>query len=288
MCPPAFPVPAGGRRFGGVSTGRSSRMVDVCWHGGVATVAVRGEIDSSTAPRLSERLAEVIGGAQPRRLILDLADVPFVDCAGARALAGVRAALPGCCQVVIRSLCPSARKVFALTGLWCGCVVDGVVRTGVEPSSLPARLPGRGDAAAGPGQMGWNDRGGTGRMRDVPALIATVDQVAGVATVTVHGELEPFTFSRLRDRLRWVAQNCPDRLVVDLGVADRFTDQVITLITVARAQLPPGCPLEVRSASPVVRGILQAAGWPGVQVSASPLVGRRGRPAGVKGGRPDG
>lgn len=106
-------------------------------------------------------------------------------------------------------------------------------------------------------------------MRDAPALIATVDQVAGVATVTVRGEFEPFAYSRLRDRLRWVAENCPRRLVLDLGPADGLTEQLITLIAAARQQLPAGCLLEVRAASPAVRNLVEVAGWPDVQVTGT-------------------
>jgi len=119
-------------------------------------------------------------------------------------------------------------------------------------------------------------------MRDAPALIATVDQVAGVATVTVRGEFEPFTYSRLRERLMWVAENCPQRLVLNLGAADRFTEQLITLIAAVRQQLPAGCLLEVRSASPAMRDVLEVAGWPGVQITACPAAG----PARLGDGRP--
>src|SRR5215469_2351902 len=106
-------------------------------------------------------------------------------------------------------------------------------------------------------------------MRDVPALIATVDQVAGVATVTVRGEFGPSGYSRLQDRLVWVAENSPQKLVLDLGVSDRFTDQLITLISAARRQLPMGCQLEIRSASPAVCDLVELAGWPGVRVTAA-------------------
>jgi anti-anti-sigma factor len=113
-----------------VVANRSARvLVDIRWHGDQATVAVHGEIDFFTAPALSARLGEVIEVARPRRLILDLAGVRFLDCAGARAVADARAALPECCQVVIRSLRPSPRRVFEITGLWHGCVVDGILRT---------------------------------------------------------------------------------------------------------------------------------------------------------------
>lgn len=53
-------------------------------------------------------------------------------------------------------------------------------------------------------------------MRDVPVLIVIVDQVAGVATVTVRGEFGASAWSRLQDRLRWVAAYYPRRLVLDL------------------------------------------------------------------------
>jgi anti-anti-sigma factor len=104
-------------------TSRSARiLVDIHWHGDQATVAVLGEIDFFTAPALSVRLDEVIDIARPRRLIVDLAGVPFLDCAGARAVAGARAALPECCQMVLCSLRPSlvrsSRSLACGTAAW--------------------------------------------------------------------------------------------------------------------------------------------------------------------------
>jgi hypothetical protein len=106
-------------------------------------------------------------------------------------------------------------------------------------------------------------------MQDTLALIATVDQAAGVATVTVRGEFGPAGYARLQDDLLWVAANCPPRLVLDLGVSDRFTGRLITVIAATRQQLPVGCMLEIRSASPAVRNLLELAGWPGVRVIAA-------------------
>src|SRR5215813_9477816 len=106
-------------------------------------------------------------------------------------------------------------------------------------------------------------------MRDTLALIATVDQAAGVATVRVRGDVGPAGYARLRDDLLWVEANCPRRLVLDLGVSDRFTGQLITVIAAARQQLPAGCLLEVRSASPAVRSLLELAGWSGMRVIAA-------------------
>lgn len=105
-------------------------------------------------------------------------------------------------------------------------------------------------------------------MRDAPALIAIVDQVAGVATVTVCGEFDAFTFSRLRDRLVWVAGSSPRYLVLDLGSSGRFTDQFRALIA-ARRQVPAACLLEVRSVSPAVYRLLKLVRWRGVLVCAA-------------------
>ncbi len=93
-------------------------------------------------------------------------------------------------------------------------------------------------------------------MRNVPALIVIMDQVAGVATVTVCGQFEPSTCSQLRDRLMWVATYSPRRLVLDLGVSNRFTEQLIDVIDAFQREVPAGCLLEVRSASPAVRSLL--------------------------------
>ena len=105
-------------------------------------------------------------------------------------------------------------------------------------------------------------------MRNGLALVATMDQIPGVATVTVRGEFGPSAYARLRDDLLWVAANGPRRLLLDLGVSDRFTEQLITVIAAARRQLPEGCLLEVRSASPAVRNLLERAGWTGVRIMA--------------------
>ncbi len=57
-----------------------------------------------------------------------------------------------------------------------------------------------------------------------------------------------------------MSENCPRRLVLDLrGVADRFGEQIATLIAVARQQLPPGCLLDVRSAIPAMVSVSEIA-----------------------------
>ena len=65
----------------------------------------------------------------------------------------------------------------------------------------PVCQPTRGSAPARAGQRasGWRVR--TCVMRDLPPLTVSVDWAAGVATVTVHGELDHITYSQLQDRL---------------------------------------------------------------------------------------
>jgi anti-anti-sigma factor len=86
------------------------------WDGVVATVAVRGEIDVSTVGVLSQCLGNVADRG-PERLIIDLAEVGFMDSSALAAFVRVRKALPQECPVVFRSARGQARQVFELTGL---------------------------------------------------------------------------------------------------------------------------------------------------------------------------
>ena len=102
-------------------------------------------------------------------------------------------------------------------------------------------------------------------MPDLPSSAFTVTWAGGTATMTVHGELDPVAATEVRERLAAVAGNGPQRLVLDLiGVGDRYDAESLALIAVARHLLPPGCVLDVRSASPAVRRVLALAGWSGL------------------------
>jgi anti-anti-sigma regulatory factor len=50
------------------------------------------------------------------RLVLDLAGVTFLDCAGVRALAIATCFTPSSCPVIIRSLSPPARRIITVLG----------------------------------------------------------------------------------------------------------------------------------------------------------------------------
>ena len=108
-------------------------------------------------------------------------------------------------------------------------------------------------------------------MADVPPLVVTIDWAASVATVAIHGGLDPRVRARLAERLSWVMESRPQRLVLDLaGVADRFSQQVLAVIAAARAQLPEESLLYVCSASATVRHDLELADWSGVRVGDVP------------------
>ena len=48
-------------------------------------VALRGELDVATAPKVEEAL-EVVAGYEPEEVVLDLGELRFIDSAGTRAL----------------------------------------------------------------------------------------------------------------------------------------------------------------------------------------------------------
>ena len=78
---------------------------------------VYGEMDLATAPRLSNALVAAL--RSDRRVIIDLAELSFIDSQGIRALVeAYKANQPSQAdRLIIRSPRPQARKVLELTGL---------------------------------------------------------------------------------------------------------------------------------------------------------------------------
>ena len=72
----------------------SQFRMDVSWSDGIATVAAHGRLDAAAAQELTARLSEIIEVVRPRRLVVDLADVPYVGRSGALALIAASAELP--------------------------------------------------------------------------------------------------------------------------------------------------------------------------------------------------
>ena len=61
--------------------------LDVSEHGAATVLAVRGELDVYTAPRLRERLVELVNQGK-RMIVIDLEGVEFLDSTGLGVLVG--------------------------------------------------------------------------------------------------------------------------------------------------------------------------------------------------------
>jgi anti-anti-sigma factor len=85
-------------------------------YGQVCVLAVVGDLDSAAC----EQFTQLVGGAmtmarpRPKRAVLDLSGLRFIDCAGSRALAEAVRSQPGGCAVVVRSIRPGVRRVLDL------------------------------------------------------------------------------------------------------------------------------------------------------------------------------
>ena len=86
-------------------------------HGGETVVGAAGELDVNTAPELREQLARLVNEGA-RRIVVDLADVSFVD---STALSVLVSALKRLRQadgdLQLAAPTPSVRRVFEITGL---------------------------------------------------------------------------------------------------------------------------------------------------------------------------
>ena len=71
--------------------------------GAVCTLILGGALDLLAAGEFLQHAARVLDD-RVERLVLDLAGVTFLDCAGVRALAIATCFAPGGCPVIIRSL----------------------------------------------------------------------------------------------------------------------------------------------------------------------------------------
>ena len=91
--------------------------LDVTEKNGVAILAVKGEVDVYTAPRLREKLVELVTQGK-HRIVVDLEGVEFLDSTGLGVLVGglkrVRAH-----EGSLRLVCTQERilKIFRITGL---------------------------------------------------------------------------------------------------------------------------------------------------------------------------
>ncbi len=83
--------------------------------GAVCTLILAGVLDLLAAAGFLQHAARVLDD-RIERLVLDLAGVTFLDCAGVRALAIATCFAPDGCPVIIRSLSPPARRIITVLG----------------------------------------------------------------------------------------------------------------------------------------------------------------------------
>jgi anti-anti-sigma factor len=84
--------------------------------GQICAFILGGDLDFLAAAEFLEHVARAVDD-RTERLVLDLAGLTFLDCAGARALANATYLAPSGCPVIICSLSPPARRVLDLLGL---------------------------------------------------------------------------------------------------------------------------------------------------------------------------
>lgn len=84
--------------------------------GGVGVLSVAGRVDTATAPALEQAIDGVIAGGG-RRLLIDLAGVPYISSGGLRVLLATAKRLRGDGDgYALCSLSPEVEKVMRLTG----------------------------------------------------------------------------------------------------------------------------------------------------------------------------
>ncbi|MGH9164658.1 MAG: STAS domain-containing protein [Acidimicrobiales bacterium] len=91
--------------------------LDVTEHGPMTVLSVRGEVDVYTAPRLREKLVELVGQGK-HQIVIDLEAVEFLDSTGLGVLVGALKRLRSH-DGDLSLVCTQHRilKVFEITGL---------------------------------------------------------------------------------------------------------------------------------------------------------------------------
>jgi anti-sigma B factor antagonist len=90
---------------------------DVDHRGGYAVLAVRGEVDVYTAPRLRERLIELVSQGS-HQVVVDLEGVDFLDSTGLGVLVGgLKRLRSHDGNMILVCTQPRILKVFEITGL---------------------------------------------------------------------------------------------------------------------------------------------------------------------------
>ena len=90
---------------------------------GTVTIVLAGDLDLVTSSPLRQRLTQALGD-RPQRLVFDMAQVGFIDCAAARLIVSTGRSLPAGRRPVIQRPSPAVRRVLKLTGLDAHCEME--------------------------------------------------------------------------------------------------------------------------------------------------------------------
>jgi anti-sigma B factor antagonist len=189
----------------GVALADTYLAVNVDRVGGVCVLAVSGELDVTTSAEFTARVAAAMDD-QIERVVLDLGQVTFVDCSGARAITAVARGVPGGRPVIVRSLRPSARRVFDLLGLNPGDQNEADVRNCEQCGSVfvPRREHGRFCCARC--RIAWNRENARSISVELSALewsIAAMHDATG-RLLGVRAEDQPPEPAAISDAVWWV------------------------------------------------------------------------------------
>ena len=84
------------------------------YEGTKLTIAVKGKLDSESAPRLNAELAASLGGIT--ELILDMTDLSYISSAGLRSLLSAQQKMNRQGRMELHGVRESIRDVFRITG----------------------------------------------------------------------------------------------------------------------------------------------------------------------------
>jgi anti-anti-sigma factor len=88
--------------------------------GETVIVVLRGELDVTSERFLYGRLSQ-IGEMRPRRLVFEMSQVTYLDCASARLIAGTGDWLPAGVKPVVSRPSPIVRRVLLASGIGAFC-----------------------------------------------------------------------------------------------------------------------------------------------------------------------
>jgi anti-sigma B factor antagonist len=131
--------------IGGVAQGAGKLDVAQSWVGNVVVLALTGELDMLTAPRLEEVIAAA-AGKSPAAMIVDLSGVKFLATAGLNVLVAASLDVTGSEQFGIVAQGAVVRRPLVLTGIdtfvtLFPSLVDALASFAAEPDDMGEAAP---------------------------------------------------------------------------------------------------------------------------------------------------